>query len=157
SAPVKEEVKRTAVNEKIIRMDRKGSSILKGVSVPAGYSYFFTSGQVGSVQDTTVEVGDPARYGDTYTQSIGALEKIEGVLEEAGLTMKDVVFLRVFIAPDPSMDNKIDFDAWFKAYGEYFNNAENSNKVARTTLGIASLVVPGMLVEVEAVAAYISN
>ena len=157
AAPVKEDVETPPKNEKIVRHDRVGSPILKGVSVPAGYSYFFTSGQVGNVQDTTAEYGDPARYGDTYTQSVGALEKIETVLGEAGLTMKDVVFLRVFVAPDPDNNNEIDFDAWFKAYGEFFNNDENPNKVARTTLGIASLVRPGMFVEVEAIAAYPSN
>lgn len=143
--------------EKVVRYDRPDAPILKGVSVPAGYNYFFTSGQIGYVQDTTAEYGDPARYGDTYTQSVGALQKIESILGEANLSMKDVVFLRVFVAPDPNNNNEIDFDAWFKAYGEYFNNTENPNKVARTTLGVASLVRPGMLVEVEAVAAYASN
>jgi len=147
----------SADKEKIVRYDRPDAPILKGVSVPAGYNYYFTSGQIGYVQDTTAEYGDPARYGDTYTQSVGALQKIEGILGEAGLTMKDVVFLRVFVAPDTNNNNQIDFDAWFKAYGEFFNNDENPNKVARTTLGVASLVRPGMLVEVEAVAAYASN
>jgi len=112
---------------------------------------------VGPVLDTAAQLGDPKRYGDTYTQSIGALKRIEESLKEAGLAMKDVIKLNVYIAPDPAKDNQIDFDAWFKAYGEFFNNEENPNKVARSTLGVASLVRPGMLVEVEAVAAYMSN
>ncbi|UZR93767.1 RidA family protein [Chondrinema litorale] len=157
SAPVKDTIDEPAKTEKIIRHDRANSPILKGVSVPAGYSYFFTSGQVGNVLDTTAAYGDPARYGDTYTQAAGALGKIETVLGEAGLTMKDVVFLRVFVAPDTNNENKLDFDGFFKAYGEYFNNEENPDKVARTTLGVASLVREGMFIEIEAVAAYPSN
>ncbi len=153
----KNDVVEAPAKELIVRHDRPNAPILKGVTVPAGYNYYFTSGQIGHTLDTAAAYGDPARYGDTYTQSVGALEKIETILGDAGLSMKDVVFLRVFVAPDPNNNNEIDFEAWFKAYGEFFNNDENPNKVARTTLGVASLVRPGMLVEVEAVAAYASN
>ena len=95
-----------------------------------------------------------ARYGDTYTQSKGVLSKIEGILKEAGLGLKDVVYLGVFIAPDPNKNNEIDFDAWFNAYGEFFNNEQNPVKVARTTLGVAALARPYLLIEVEAIAVY---
>ena len=30
--------------------------------------------------------------------------------------------MKVYVAPDPENDGKPDFQAWFKAYGEYFNN-----------------------------------
>ena len=139
----------------IKRYDRTDASILKGVEVSAANHYFFSSGMVGPVRDTTAELGDPKRYGDTYTQSIGALKRIEESLKEAGLSMKDVIKLNVYIAPDHATnDGEIDFSAWFKAYGEFFNNEQNPNKVARTTLGVAALARKGLLVEVEAIAVY---
>jgi len=136
------------------RYDRADASILKGVSLPADKKLFISSGQVTAPTDLTQPEKSLERYGDTYAQSIGTLEKLEGVLQEAGLEMKDVVYLGVFIAPDPNRENQIDFDAWFKAYGEFFNNDKNKVKVARTTLGVAALARPYLLVEVEAIAVY---
>ncbi len=140
---------------KVKRYDRTDASILKGVSVPADKQLFFSSGQVTAPVHLDAPDKSLERYGNTYEQSIGTLEKLKGVLNEAGLSMKDVVYLGVFIAPDPrTPDSKIDFDAWFKAYGSYFNNESNPNKVARTTLGVAALARPYLLVEVEAIAVY---
>ncbi len=129
------------------------SQILQGVEIPKGKKLFFTSGLVAPVLDSTSNI-IYERYGDTYTQSVNTLQRIEEVLKNAGLKMQDVIFLRIYIAPDPSKDNTIDFEAWFKAYNVYFNNAQNPNKVARTTLGVAALARPALLVEIEAVAVY---
>jgi enamine deaminase RidA (YjgF/YER057c/UK114 family) len=137
--------------EEIKRVDRPESSILKGVNLPDGKDVFFTSGLVGDVLNPEAAAGDYSKYGDTYQQSIGALEKIKSTIEAEGYTMRDVFFLRVYLAPDHS--GEIDWEAWFKAYGEYFNNAENPNKVARSTIGVFKLARPELLVEVEAVAA----
>lgn len=60
----------------------------------------------------------------------------------------------VFIAPNPEAEGKIEFDEWFRAYGEYFNNEENPTKVGRSTLGMAALARPYLLVEVEVIAVY---
>ena len=140
--------------EPIKRYDRPDASILKGVKIPAGHGYFISSGMVGPVLDTTATLGNPKRYGDTYTQCIGALKRIESALKEAGLSMRDVIKLNVYLAPDPSKENKIDFDAWFTAYKEFFVNDKNPNKVARTTLGVAALAREGLLVEIEVIAVY---
>ncbi|MGB0523263.1 MAG: RidA family protein [Flammeovirgaceae bacterium] len=136
------------------RYDRPDATILKGVEVSEGNAYFFSSGMVGPVLDTTAALGDPKRYGDTYTQSIGALTRIEASLKEAGLSMKDVIKLNVYIAPDQAKEGVIDFEAWFNAYKEFFVNEKNPNKVARTTLGVAALAREGLLVEVEVIAVY---
>ena len=45
-------------------------------------------------------------------------------------------------------------DGWNAAYREFFGTAENPTKTARATIGVAALVVPGWLVEVEAFAVY---
>jgi len=126
----------------------------KGVEIPAGKRFFISSGQVSPPNHLDQPEKTLARYGDTYTQSKGILNKMDGILKEAGLGLKDVVYLGVFIAPDPNKNGEIDFDAWFKAYGEFFNNEQNPTKVARTTLGVAALARDYLLIEVEAIAVY---
>ena len=63
-----------------------------------------------------------------------ALKRIEEYLAEDGLSLKDVVAMKVYVAPDPLNDNKPDFDGWFKAYGEFFNNESNPNKKPQNCL-----------------------
>ena len=140
--------------ESIQRFDRPDASILKGLSIPADKKLFISSGQVTAPLHMDQPDGSLERYGNTYEQSVGTLEKLNAVLKEAGLSLADVVYLGVFIAPDPRGDGSIDFDAWFRAYGQYFNNEKNPVKTARTTLGVAALARPYLLVEVEAIAVY---
>ena len=138
----------------IIRFDREGSSILKGVKVPAGKAMYFASGIVANPKDESLPNGNRERFGDTYDQSVSALKRIEAYLSEEGLSLKDVVAMKVYVAPDPDNDNKPDFQAWFKAYGEFFNNQTNPNKVARSTIGVYQLVNPSMFIEIEVRAVY---
>ena len=140
-------------SSEVVKYDNPASSILRGFELPADRKLFVSSGLVSLPNDTTQAERTLERYGDTYTQSIGCLRRIEGLLDEAGLAMSDVVFLRVYVAPDPNKDGH-DFQGWFDAYGEYFNNDNNPNKVARSTIGVAALARPYLLVEVEAVAVY---
>lgn len=135
----------------IVRYDRPDASILRGVYIPEGKEYFYTSGLVAPVKDENAEPGTYGRYGDTYEQSIGILERVKETIGEAGFAMEDVFFLRVYLAPDKN--GQIDWNAWFKAYGEYFNNDENPNKVARSTIAVYALANPDLLIEIEAVAA----
>jgi enamine deaminase RidA (YjgF/YER057c/UK114 family) len=137
--------------EFIVRYDRSDASILRGVYIPKGKEYFFTSGLVAPVKDPDAPTGTYGRYGDTYEQSIGILERIKETIGEAGFEMEDVIFLRVYLAPD--QDGNIDWNAWFNAYGEYFHNDENPNKVARSTIAVYALANPDLLIEIEAVAA----
>ena len=129
------------------------SSIAAGVGLPVGRALFWTSGTVAAPLNkegkTTHE-----RYGDTYTQGVSVLKNIGHVLVEQGLSLKDVVYLRVYVAPDLEKDSKPDFAGWFKAYGEFFNTARNPTKTARSTVGVAALVGSDWLIEIEAFAAY---
>ena len=138
----------------VIRFDRAGAPILKGVKVPAERDMYFASGIVAYPKDESKPAGDRERFGNTYEQSVSALKRIEEYLGEEGLTLKDVVAMKVYVAPDPLNNNKPDFDGWFKAYGEFFNNDSNPNKVARSTIGVYTLVNPDVLVEVEVRAVY---
>lgn len=129
------------------------SPIAAGVALPAGRALFWTSGTVPAPLKSDGKTVHE-RYGDTYAQGISALKNIGHVLVAQGLTLKDVVYLRVYVAADPEKDGKPDFAGWFKAYGEFFNNERNPAKAARSTVAVAGLVNPDWLIEIEAVAAY---
>ena len=130
------------------------SPISAAVAVPAGCALFLTSGTVPPVADASIPAGSTARYGDTKTQGIGVLRQIESRLKEAGLGLKDVIYLRVYIAADKSREGKFDYPGWFEAYGQFFGTAANPVKPARSTVGVAGLVNPDWLIEIEAVAVY---
>ncbi len=104
--------------------------------------------------DDSAPAGSTARFGDTKTQGIGALRQIQSRLKDAGLTLKDVVYLRVYVAADKSKEGKFDYQGWFDAYAQFFGTPENPVKPARSTLGVAGLVNPDWLIEIEAVAVY---
>lgn len=129
------------------------SSILSGVAVPAGYAQMWVSGTVPSVTNEDAPEGSAEQYGDMATQASSVFDNIEGVLEEAGLGLEDVVYLRVYLVPDAE-SGEVDYDGFFGAYGEYFNNEENPVKTARSTIAVAGLVLPGWLVEIDALAVY---
>ena len=65
-----------------------------------------------------------------------------------------MVYLRVYIAADKNKEGKFDYQGWFDAYAKFFGTAENPVKPARSTVGVASLVRPEWLIEIEAVAVY---
>ena len=102
----------------------------------------------------TGDVQTRARYGDTKTQAISVLTAIEARLKEHGLSMKDVVYLRAYLVPDKEKGGTIDVQGWNAAYGQFFNNATNPVKPARSTVGVAALVSADYLVEVEAFAVF---
>ncbi len=130
------------------------SPIAAGVVVPSGQALLMTSGTVPPVLDTNAPAGARERYGDTKTQGAGALRQIEAQLKKAGLSLKDVIYLRVYIAADKVKGGAFDYPGWFEAYGQFFGTPENPVKPARSTVGVASLVNPDWLIEIEAVAAY---
>jgi enamine deaminase RidA (YjgF/YER057c/UK114 family) len=130
------------------------SPISGGVVIPQGAAMVWTSGVGPSVANKEAKPDDPARWGDTKTQATSILKNIESQLKAQGLTMKDVVWIRCYLVADPAKGNKLDVEGWNAAYREFFGTAENPTKTARATLGVAALVVPGWLVEVEAFAVY---
>lgn len=140
--------------QQVERFNREGSSILKGVKVPGNKAMYFASGIVANPKDESKPEGDRERFGNTYDQSVSALKRIDSYLSEEGLSLKDVIAMKVYVAPDPENDGKPDFQAWFKAYGEFFNNEENPNKVARSTIGVYQLVDPNKFIEIEVRAVY---
>ena len=129
-------------------------NISNTVAIPANAAVVWTSGTVPGVADQNAPAGSRARYGDTKTQAVSVLTAIEARLKEHGLTMKDVVYLRAYLVPDKEKGGTIDTQGWNEAYGQFFNNATNPVKPARSTVGVVALVNADWLVEVEAFAVY---
>ena len=130
------------------------SPISSGVIIPPGRASIWVSGTVPPVLKTDAPAGSRERYGDTRTQAAGILKSIETQLTARGLTMKDVVYIRAYLVADPAKENKIDVAGWNAAYGEIFNTPVNPTKTARSTVGVAALVNPDWLIEIEAFAVY---
>jgi enamine deaminase RidA (YjgF/YER057c/UK114 family) len=129
-------------------------NISNTVAIPANAAVVWTSGTVPGVADQSAPQGSRARYGDTKTQAISVLTAIEARLKEHGLGMKDVVYLRCYLVPDPEKGGTIDVQGWNEAYNQFFNNATNPVKTARSSVGVHSLVSPAYLVEIEAFAVF---
>ena len=130
------------------------SPISGGVVIPANRAYVWTSGTGPGLADPDAERGSRARYGDTRTQAASTLARIEGQLAEQGLTMRDVVYIRAYIVPDPENGDRMDMRGWGTSFGEVFGTDENPTKPARSTVGVAALAVPGWLIEIEAFAVF---
>jgi enamine deaminase RidA (YjgF/YER057c/UK114 family) len=131
--------------------------ILESVTVPPGATMVYVSGQVPSVMESArakpmAEVV-PADFGDTQTQTVNVLGKIEAILARRGMTMRDVVQLTVYLVGDPKLNGRMDFAGMNAGYRQFFGTGTNPNLVARTTMQISALVNPGFLVEIDAVAA----
>lgn len=129
------------------------SPILLGATVPPGAALTFLSGQVPPVVDPQAPPDSPKAYGDTKTQTIGALNRIRVALDSMGLKMGDIVKMTVFLVGDPALGGKMDFKGFSDGYAQYFGTTNQPNLVARSTMQVGALVNPGWLVEIEVVAA----
>lgn len=97
--------------------------------------------------------GIPAVYGNTQAQAESTFTKIQNLLKDQGLGMTNVVMMRVYMAADPAMENKLDFAGMNAAYAKFFGTPDQPNKPARSTFQVAALVAAGALVEIEVQAA----
>ncbi len=122
------------------------SSIANGVW--AGDTLYL-SGQLAS--PTNPGAAEPT-YGDTQTQALSALKKIQALLKEQSLDMKDIVKMTVFLAGDPAKGGKLDFPGLQASYTQFFGTADQPNKPARSAVQVAALAAPWALVEIEVVA-----
>ena len=113
----------------------------------------YLSGQLAS----PVTLGDAAKgvaavYGDTQTQALSCLNKIQALLREQGLDMKDVVKMTVFLAGDPDKGGKLDFPGLQASYLKFFGTETQPNKPARSAVQVAALAAPWALLEIEVIA-----
>jgi len=136
----------------IVRHPLAGGSkfpIARAVEVPAGKTIYFHSGITPSPQDPKAAEGSPEYWGDTRTQALSAFGRIKESLDSLGLGFKDVVAMTVYLVGDPAKGGRMDFPGFMSAYTQYFGTTEQPNLPARSTVQVAGLVAPGMLVEIE--------
>jgi enamine deaminase RidA (YjgF/YER057c/UK114 family) len=130
------------------------SPISASVIIPANRAAMWISGTTPPILKADAPAGSRDRYGDTETQATGVLKNIEAQLAAQGLSMRDVVYVRAFLVPDPAKENKIDVAGWNAAYTKVFGTTATPTKTARSTVGVVQLVNPDFFIELEAFAVY---
>lgn len=131
---------RTAINPPSL-YDAKQYGFVHAIAAD-GARVLHCSGQVGFNKD-----GQNAAPGDLAGQARQAFANLTAVLEDQGLGPSNVASLRTYVANyDVTM-----LDTISSAIAEFFNGATPS---AQTLLGVQSLALPDLLIEVEATAVY---
>jgi enamine deaminase RidA (YjgF/YER057c/UK114 family) len=139
--------------ERLPLPDGNDFPISSAVTVKAGTDTYFLSGALAPVINKEAPKGSVAAYGDTETQTVGALNAIKATLARLGLTMGDVVKMTIFLVGDPAKDSKMDFAGMMAGYKQFFATADQPNKPSRSAVQVAALAAPGALVEIEVIAA----
>lgn len=113
----------------------------------------FNQGEVVSGQTRTLYIsgqtamsrdGRPEHEGDIAAQLALAVDNLEAVLAEAGMTLANLVRLNVYAT---------DVDALFPHYGVLAGRLGAAGVAPTTTmLGVSRLAIPGQLVELEGTA-----
>jgi enamine deaminase RidA (YjgF/YER057c/UK114 family) len=142
----------TASAAEVTRHSQLGGSkfpIARAVEVPAGTTLIFHSGMTPRPQDPKAPAGSAAYWGDTKAQALSTFARIKESLDELKLGFGDVVAMTVYLVGDPAKAGRMDFEGFMAAYSQFFGTAEQPNLPARSTVQVAGLVQPGMLVEIE--------
>jgi enamine deaminase RidA (YjgF/YER057c/UK114 family) len=141
-----------AAAQEIRREAAPNAAIANSVELPPGSRIVYVSGTVPDVADPAAPQGSVQRYGDTAAQTRSVLRTIESRLRAHGLSLGDVVMMRVFLVAPPGQP-RMDFAGMMTAYREFFGTPGQPNRPARSTMEVAGLVDPGWLVEIEVTAA----
>jgi enamine deaminase RidA (YjgF/YER057c/UK114 family) len=92
--------------------------------------------------------GNLVAPGDVVAQAERIFEIVQGVLAAHGASLADVLHIRTFMT-----DLEHDIEGYGTVRGKLFPAAPNVLRPASTTLQIASLFLPGAVLEVEVTAA----
>jgi enamine deaminase RidA (YjgF/YER057c/UK114 family) len=142
-----------AAQAQVVHTGPAASPIAASVTVPAGYDTIYVSGMTPPPLNADAPKGTPPVYGDTKTQTMGVLKRLQDALAAQGFTFGDVVMMRVYLVGDPALAGKMDFPGMMAAYTTAFGTPAQPNKPARVTTQVAALVGPGQMVEIELQAA----
>jgi 2-aminomuconate deaminase len=120
------------------------SGVLAGKARPRGaFPHFRRAGDFIFVSGTSARRADDSIAGeDIRTQTRSVIENIRDILAAAGASLADVVEVSTFLL---SMD---EFGGYKEVYGEFFGY----QGPARTTVAVAALPHPQLLIEIKAVA-----
>ncbi len=121
-------------------------------AVWAGNTLYISGQTPAPVTPADAAKGTPAVWGDTQAQAASVFAKIQAIVRQQGLSMGDIVSMRVYLVGDPSKGNKLDFAGMNAAYAPYFGTKEQPNKPSRVTVQVAALAGASQLVEVECIA-----
>jgi enamine deaminase RidA (YjgF/YER057c/UK114 family) len=128
----------------IVRVGAPTARIASLVLVPAGSDIAYVSGATPG--------GGGSRPVGTEAQTMDVLTKISNLLKAQGMTMGDVVVMRVFLGVDPDKGGRADRDGMNAAFAKFFGTPDQPNKPARTTIAVVDMN-PGQFVEIDAEAA----
>lgn len=138
----------------VVRHKIPGSNfpISAAVEVPAGKATIYLSGNVPPVVDPKAAKDSVAAYGNTETQTVGALTAIQKQLQDMHLDMGDIVKMNVFLVGDADHGGRMDFAGFMAGYTKFFGTKEQPNLPARSAMQVAALANPGFRVEIEVIA-----
>lgn len=130
------------------------SAVIAGKARPRGTfphfrragDFVFVSGTSARRADDSIAGAEPGRDGamrlDIRAQTRSVIENIRDILAAAGASLADVVEVSTFLV---SMDD-------FKGYNEVYSEFFGYEGPARTTVAVAALPHPHLLIEIRAVA-----
>jgi len=143
----------SAVQAEVKRYPLPGNSTFPIASAVEVNKLVFESGKVPAPLDAKAEKNTLAYWGNTEQQTVSVLQQIADSLKAKGLSMADVVKMTVFLVGDPAKGGQMDFAGFMQGYTQFFGTKEQPNLPARSAVQVAGLVAPGMLVEIEVIAA----
>jgi enamine deaminase RidA (YjgF/YER057c/UK114 family) len=154
-APASDKLGLPNTNAMLKPFGTKEGRIYSGMGIMPGAAMYWTAGSTAGVINPDAPAGSRERSGDMKTQARVTLQKLQANLAAVGLSFKDVVYLRAFLGPDRLDGDKFDYVGWNEAYGEFFNNAGNPHKPARTTITTPTYGVgSATMIEIEIIAAF---
>ena len=120
-------------------------SMDQGELVDGVSRYLHLSGQISVEPDAKSEMGIAIKHvGDIRGQMQLSLANIDAVIEQAGMNRGNILTLRFFTT---------DIDGFLENYDVYAEWIQDTGtRPPQSLLGVNRLVLPGLLVEIEAVA-----
>jgi len=95
-------------------------------------------------QTSVDENGTPMHAGDIGAQALKALDNLEAVLTQAGMSLANVVRLNIYVSS---------IDKLFPVYGDFVARVAAAGcKPASTLLEVQRLAFPPLMIEIEATA-----